>query len=160
MEGPSQYNYKVTGISSCCYLPYLLPMWYYYLTLTLRGIKSLCSFLGEDYADKLGEKGHSRLKRLMELSQRMEHLIESILFPSAISPDGNSTTQLQEQMQDYTVDNDHFQRLGSRSKEETSASTSVANRDIGLPQSGWGALRLVFLIWFAYCASSGNNGNF
>ena len=50
----------------------------------LRGIRSLSSFLQEDYADKLGSKGRSRLKRLMELSRRMEDLIESLLYYSRV----------------------------------------------------------------------------
>ena len=50
----------------------------------LRGIQSLSSFLVEDYADKLGPKGRSRLKRLMKLCQRMEDLIESILYYSRV----------------------------------------------------------------------------
>jgi PAS domain S-box-containing protein len=50
----------------------------------LRGISSLCSFMLEDYADKLGPKGRSRLKRLMQLTQRLEDLIESILYYSRL----------------------------------------------------------------------------
>jgi len=50
----------------------------------LRGIRSLSSFLQEDYADKLGSKGRSKLKRLTQLTQRMEDLIESVLYYSRV----------------------------------------------------------------------------
>jgi signal transduction histidine kinase len=50
----------------------------------LRGIRNLSSFLQEDYADKLDSKGLSRLNRLMQLTQRLEHFIESILYYSRI----------------------------------------------------------------------------
>ena len=50
----------------------------------LRGIRSLSSFLQEDYADKLDTKDRSRLKRLMQLTQRMEDLIESVLYFSRL----------------------------------------------------------------------------
>ncbi|WP_373540320.1 ATP-binding protein [Chamaesiphon sp.] len=45
----------------------------------LRGIHNYSTFLIEDYGDKLGEDGTHKLATLMQLTQRMEDLIESLL---------------------------------------------------------------------------------
>ena len=50
----------------------------------LRGIRNLSSFMLEDYADKLETKERSKLKRQMQLTQRLENFIESILYYSRI----------------------------------------------------------------------------
>jgi two-component system, chemotaxis family, sensor kinase Cph1 len=48
----------------------------------LRGIHNYSTFLMEDYSDKLGEEGASKLATLMRLTQRMEDLINSLLHYS------------------------------------------------------------------------------
>jgi two-component system, chemotaxis family, sensor kinase Cph1 len=48
----------------------------------LRGIHNYSTFLMEDYGDKLGEEGASKLATLMRLTQRMEDLINSLLHYS------------------------------------------------------------------------------
>ena len=50
----------------------------------LRGIRNLSSFLVEDYTDKLGQEGRSKLERLKQLSRRLENQIESILYYSRV----------------------------------------------------------------------------
>ncbi|WP_017720187.1 ATP-binding protein [Kamptonema formosum] len=50
----------------------------------LRGIHNYSSFLIEDYADKLDEEGVSKLKTLVRLTQRMENLIDSLLYFSRV----------------------------------------------------------------------------
>jgi chemotaxis family two-component system sensor kinase Cph1 len=50
----------------------------------LRGIHNYASFLIEDYADKLDEEGVSKLKTLVRLTQRMEDLIDSLLYFSGM----------------------------------------------------------------------------
>ncbi len=50
----------------------------------LRGIFNHSTFLLEDYEDKLDEDGIRRLKRLGFLSQRMEHLINDLLYFSRL----------------------------------------------------------------------------
>jgi two-component system, chemotaxis family, sensor kinase Cph1 len=51
----------------------------------LRGIHNYSTFLLEDYGDKLGEEGASKLATLMRLTQRMEDLINSLLHYSRFS---------------------------------------------------------------------------
>jgi two-component system, chemotaxis family, sensor kinase Cph1 len=48
----------------------------------LRGIHNYSTFLLEDYGDKLGAEGASKLATLMRLTQRMEDLINSLLHYS------------------------------------------------------------------------------
>jgi two-component system, chemotaxis family, sensor kinase Cph1 len=48
----------------------------------LRGIHNYATFLMEDYGDKLGVEGASKLATLMRLTQRMEDLINSLLHYS------------------------------------------------------------------------------
>jgi light-regulated signal transduction histidine kinase (bacteriophytochrome) len=50
----------------------------------LRGLFNHASFLLEDYQDKLDEDGVRRLKRLSQLSQRMERLVNDLLYFSRI----------------------------------------------------------------------------
>ena len=50
----------------------------------LRGIRNLSSFLVEDYTDKLGQEGRSKLERLKQLSRRLENQVESILYYSRV----------------------------------------------------------------------------
>jgi signal transduction histidine kinase len=50
----------------------------------LRGMHNYSNFLLEDYADKLDEEGIERLRTLVRLSQRMEHLINSLLEYSRV----------------------------------------------------------------------------
>jgi two-component system, LuxR family, sensor kinase FixL len=50
----------------------------------LRGIFSNVTFLREDYAEKLDQKGVSRLLRLGYLCQRMEHIINDLLYFSRL----------------------------------------------------------------------------
>jgi PAS domain S-box-containing protein len=50
----------------------------------LRGLYNNATFLIEDFADKLGEDGVRRLKRLGELTQRMENLINDLLYFSRL----------------------------------------------------------------------------
>jgi two-component system, LuxR family, sensor kinase FixL len=45
----------------------------------LRGIHNYSTFLIEDFADRLGEAGRSKLETLKRLAQRMETLIDSLL---------------------------------------------------------------------------------
>ncbi len=50
----------------------------------LRGLSSNARFLHEDYAQQLDQEGVSRLLRLGYLCQRMEHLIDDLLYFSRI----------------------------------------------------------------------------
>jgi len=50
----------------------------------LRGLHNHASFLLEDYQDKLDESGVQRLKRLGQLSQRMEQLVDELLYFSRL----------------------------------------------------------------------------
>jgi light-regulated signal transduction histidine kinase (bacteriophytochrome) len=50
----------------------------------LRGLFNHASFLLEDYQDKLDEDGVRRLKRLSQLSQRMERLVNDLLYFSRL----------------------------------------------------------------------------
>jgi signal transduction histidine kinase len=50
----------------------------------LRGLFNHASFLLEDYQDKLDEDGTRRLKRLSQLSQRMERLVNDLLYFSRL----------------------------------------------------------------------------
>jgi two-component system, chemotaxis family, sensor kinase Cph1 len=50
----------------------------------LRGIHNYANFLMEDYADLLREDGVSKLKTLVRLTQRMETLINSLLYISRV----------------------------------------------------------------------------
>ncbi|MGF1459688.1 MAG: ATP-binding protein [Leptolyngbyaceae cyanobacterium] len=50
----------------------------------LRGIHNYSSFLIEDYSDKLGDDGVNKLETLMRLTQRMEDLINSLLYYSRL----------------------------------------------------------------------------
>ncbi|MEZ2301263.1 MAG: ATP-binding protein [Microcoleus sp.] len=51
----------------------------------LRGIHNYASFLLTDYQDKLEEDGVNKLNTLMELTKRMEHLINALLHFSRLS---------------------------------------------------------------------------
>jgi len=50
----------------------------------LRGLFNHASFLLEDYQDKLDQDGTRRLKRLSQLSQRMERLVNDLLYFSRL----------------------------------------------------------------------------
>ena len=50
----------------------------------LRGIHNYSSFLIEDYGDQLGTDGADKLATLMNLTQRMEDLINSLLYYSRL----------------------------------------------------------------------------
>jgi PAS domain S-box-containing protein len=50
----------------------------------LRGLSNNARFLHEDYAEKLDQEGVNRLLRLGYLCQRMEHLIDDLLYFSRI----------------------------------------------------------------------------
>lgn len=50
----------------------------------LRGLFNHASFLLEDYSKKLDEDGVRRLNRLAQLSQRMEHLVNDLLYFSRL----------------------------------------------------------------------------
>ncbi len=50
----------------------------------LRGIHNFSHFLLEDYGDQLDETGHYQLETLTRLTQRMETLIESLLYYSRL----------------------------------------------------------------------------
>src|SRR5262249_1255409 len=50
----------------------------------LRGIHNYSNFLLEDYADKLDEAGVEKLRALIRLSQRMETLLDSLLYFSRV----------------------------------------------------------------------------
>jgi PAS domain S-box-containing protein len=50
----------------------------------LRGLYNYASFLKEDYADKLDEKGNQQLDSLMKLSQRLDQLVSSLLYYSRV----------------------------------------------------------------------------
>jgi light-regulated signal transduction histidine kinase (bacteriophytochrome) len=50
----------------------------------LRGIHNYSHFLLEDYADKLDEEGVNKLQTLIRLTQRMESLIDSLLYYSRV----------------------------------------------------------------------------
>ncbi len=50
----------------------------------LRGIYNYATFLIEDYHDKLDEEGRSKLETLKRLTQRMEQLIDSLLYFSRV----------------------------------------------------------------------------
>jgi signal transduction histidine kinase len=50
----------------------------------LRGMHNYSSFLLEDYSDKIDDEGRRRLQTLIRLSQRMEHLIDSLLDYSRV----------------------------------------------------------------------------
>lgn len=53
----------------------------------LRGIHNYSHFLLEDYEDKLDDEGKSRLNTLIRLTQRMEALLESLLYYSRVGRD-------------------------------------------------------------------------
>lgn len=50
----------------------------------LRGLYNNAAFLIEDYQDKLGEDGAKRLHRLTQLAQRMERLVNDLLYFSRL----------------------------------------------------------------------------
>jgi PAS domain S-box-containing protein len=50
----------------------------------LRGLYNQASFLLEDYAGTIGEEGERRLRRLVQLAQRMEHLVNDLLYFSRL----------------------------------------------------------------------------
>ena len=50
----------------------------------LRGIHNYSTFLLEDYSDKIDEDGKSKLNTLIRLTQRMETLINSLLYFSRV----------------------------------------------------------------------------
>jgi signal transduction histidine kinase len=50
----------------------------------LRGIHNYSNFLLEDYADKLDDDGRQKLETLVRLTQRMEALIETLLYYSRV----------------------------------------------------------------------------
>ncbi len=50
----------------------------------LRGIHNYATFLLEDYAERLDETGRDRLQVLVRLSQRMENLIDVLLYYSRL----------------------------------------------------------------------------
>ena len=50
----------------------------------LRGIHNYSSFLIEDYGEQLDEEGVAKLQTLMRLTQRLEDLIESLLYYSRL----------------------------------------------------------------------------
>lgn len=50
----------------------------------LRGINSFSSFLVQDYGDKLGEDGCSKLRTVMRLTKRMEDFIDVLLTYSRV----------------------------------------------------------------------------
>jgi len=50
------------------------------LPMTWKSLTRNSSFLIEDYADVLNVEGVSKLQTMMRLTQRMEDLIESLLF--------------------------------------------------------------------------------
>ena len=50
----------------------------------LRGIHNYSTFLIEDYSDKIDEEGKSKLNTLVRLTQRMETLINSLLYFSRV----------------------------------------------------------------------------
>jgi two-component system, LuxR family, sensor kinase FixL len=50
----------------------------------LRGLSIQANFLSEDYAGKLDDKAQHRLQRLMYLSQRMEALVNELLYFSQL----------------------------------------------------------------------------
>ncbi|HEX4946921.1 MAG TPA: ATP-binding protein [Blastocatellia bacterium] len=50
----------------------------------LRGLHNYSHFLLEDYEDKLDEEGVSKLQTLIKLTQRMETLIDSLLYYSRV----------------------------------------------------------------------------
>ncbi len=50
----------------------------------LRGIHNYSTFLIEDYSDKIDEEGVSKLNTLVRLTQRMETLINSLLYFSRV----------------------------------------------------------------------------
>lgn len=50
----------------------------------LRGINNYSHFLLEDYADRLDEEGASRLRTLVRLTERMEDLLDSLLYYSRV----------------------------------------------------------------------------
>ncbi|MGE0129844.1 MAG: ATP-binding protein [Blastocatellales bacterium] len=53
----------------------------------LRGIHNYSRFLIEDYADKLDEAGVEKLQTLIMLTQRMEALVDSLLYYSRVGRD-------------------------------------------------------------------------
>jgi two-component system sensor kinase FixL len=50
----------------------------------LRGLRNQATFLAEDFADKLGEDGLKRLQRMSALGDRMQQLIDELLFYSRL----------------------------------------------------------------------------
>jgi PAS domain S-box-containing protein len=59
----------------------------------LRGLFNHAAFLLEDYSDRLDEEGKRRLQRLSDLSSRMEHLVNDLLYFSRL---GRSKLAVQE----------------------------------------------------------------
>jgi PAS domain S-box-containing protein len=71
----------------------------------LRGLSSNARFLHEDYAEKLDQEGVGRLLRLGYLCQRMEHLIDDLLYFSRIGRQelGIQPTDLNEVIRDIEM---------------------------------------------------------
>jgi light-regulated signal transduction histidine kinase (bacteriophytochrome) len=68
----------------------------------LRGLFNNATFLQEDYKDKLDARGISRLNRMCQLSQRMEQLINDLLYFSRLGRQelANQQTDLNEVIED------------------------------------------------------------
>lgn len=67
----------------------------------LRGLYNHASFLLEDYSSKLDEDGVHRLNRLSRLSQRMEHLVNDLLYFSRL---GRTELAIQETDPNAVID--------------------------------------------------------
>lgn len=75
----------------------------------LRGLYNNATFLIEDFSDKLGEEGVRRLKRLGELTQRMESLINDLLYFSRL---GRADLAIQEtDINDVIREVEHLQEI-------------------------------------------------
>ncbi|KAA3611223.1 MAG: hypothetical protein D8M58_14725 [Calditrichaeota bacterium] len=59
----------------------------------LRGIHNFSSFLIEDYSDKLGNDGEKKLKTLGRLAQRIELMINALLYYTRIDEHGFENTK-------------------------------------------------------------------
>ncbi len=88
----------------------------------LRGIHNYSSFLIEDYEEKLDEDGKSKLNTLMNLTRRLEALIDGLLYYSRV---GRAELGKQE-IDSSEIINDILETLES-SLEEQSITVSMAD---------------------------------
>jgi light-regulated signal transduction histidine kinase (bacteriophytochrome) len=89
----------------------------------LRGIHNYSSILLADYAEQLDEEGQAKLKTLARLTQRMESLIDSLLYFSRVG------------RIDFSVEETNLDQVAHEVLDILSARISQSNTQIRLPRS-------------------------